>query len=411
MIPATRLTQPARHLLFRRLKSRESRLLSSSSQIPKTNEAWSQSEGGKQWRSSSSVLPVALMALGAGTTVSYIETRDADHDLLWKLSSGLSTEIAPAMTEAKKEDEADDDTTDVINWSGTHQVNVTNKNFFEPESIEDVEKIVKECQARGQTVRPLGSSLSPNGVALNKDGMISMANLDKVLEIDTKNNTITVEAGIPVREVVEALRPYNLTLPNLASIAEQQMGGFTQIGAHGTGKRIAPVDQYVTKLKMVTPGKGTIELTREKDGRLFELARLAIGCLGVVVEITMECIPAHKLIEHTYVLTREEVAANKTKLLEDHKHTRFMWIPYTDAVIVVTNDEYDPATQSEPSSMSAAANGEERKKPLTNLLKALCEENGKEFVYEDIKGMGFGELRGKAVFKRNKYMHCSSAYM
>ena len=69
---------------------------------------------------------------------------------------------------------------------------------------------------------------------------------------------------------MEALRPHDLTLPNLASIAEQQMGGFTQIGAHGTGKRIAPVDHYVTKLKMVTPGKGTIELTREKDGRLFE---------------------------------------------------------------------------------------------------------------------------------------------
>lgn len=175
------------------------------------------------------------------------------------------------------------------------------------------------------------------------------------------------------------------------------MGGFTQIGAHGTGKRIAPVDHYVTKLKMVTPGRGTIELTREKDGRLFELARLAIGCLGVVVEVTMECIPAHKLIEHTYVLTREEVVANKEKLLEDHKHTRFMWIPYTDAVIVVTNDEFDPETQSEPPSMSASANGEESKKPLTDLLKALCMEHGKEFVYEDVKGMGFGELRGKTA--------------
>ena len=80
-------------------------------------------------------------------------------------------------------------------------MNVANKNYFEPESVEEVEKIVKDCQARGQTVRPLGSSLSPNGVALNKDGMMSMANLDKVLEIDKEKKTITVQAGIPVREV------------------------------------------------------------------------------------------------------------------------------------------------------------------------------------------------------------------
>ena len=173
------------------------------------------------------------------------------------------------------------------------------------------------------------------------------------------------------------------------------MGGFTQIGAHGTGKKIAPVDHYVTKLKIVTPGKGTITLSKEKDGRLFELARLALGCLGVVVEITMECVPAHKLIEHTYVLTREEVALNKTKLLEEHKHTRFMWIPYTDAVVVVTNDEFDPATQTVPHSFATSAHAIDTKKPLTDLLKQLCIENGKELVAEDLKGMGFGDLRGK----------------
>eukprot|EP00536_Pseudo-nitzschia_multiseries_P007704 jgi/Psemu1/296668/fgenesh1_pm.183_\ len=287
----------------------------------------------------------------------------------------------------------DDGTTDVINWSGTHKVTVANKNYWEPESVEEVEKIVEDCHKRGQTVRPIGSSLSPNGIALNKDGMISMANMDRVLEIDTENRTITVEAGIPVREVIEALRPHNLTLPNLASIAEQQMGGFTQVGAHGTGKRIGPVDHYVTKLKIVTPGKGTIELTREKDGRLFELARLALGCLGVVVEITMECIPAHQLIEHTFVLTRKEAMSRKTDLLEKHKHARFMWIPYTDAVIVVTNDEFDPSKQDEPSSFSDTASEEEKKEPLTALLKQLCLENGTRFSEDDVKGMGFGELR------------------
>ena len=171
------------------------------------------------------------------------------------------------------------------------------------------------------------------------------------------------------------------------------MGGFTQVGAHGTGKRIAPVDQYVTKLKIVTPGKGTLELTREKDGRLFELARLALGCLGVVVEITMECIPAHKLIEHTFVLTREEAMSRKIELLENHKHTRFMWIPYTDAVIVVTNDEFDPAKESLPT--SADDEDEDGEKPLADLLQQLYQENGKDFSHDDVKGMGFGELRGK----------------
>jgi L-galactono-1,4-lactone dehydrogenase len=186
-----------------------------------------------------------------------------------------------------------------------------------------------------------------------------------------------------------------MTLPNLASIAEQQMGGFVQVGAHGTGKLVAPVDHYVTKLKMVTPAQGTVELTREKDRRLFDLAKVGLGCLGVVVEITMECIPAHDLVEHTFVLTREQAVQHKGKLLEKHKHMRFMWIPYTDAVVVVTNDPVDQVDDEVPRNKQPSG---DRKRPLTRLLKKMCAENEMEYSKDDVKGMGFGEIRGKVAF-------------
>jgi hypothetical protein len=105
---------------------------------------------------------------------------------------------SPEIDGAKQ---ADDDTTDILNWSGTHKVTIANDKLWEPESVEEVEAIVKECHRRGQAIRPLGSSLSPNGIALNEAGMISMANLDKVLDIDTDKMTITVQAGITVQRV------------------------------------------------------------------------------------------------------------------------------------------------------------------------------------------------------------------
>lgn len=172
------------------------------------------------------------------------------------------------------------------------------------------------------------------------------------------------------------------------------MGGFIQVGAHGTGKLVAPVDHYVTKLKMVTPGQGTIELTKETHGRLFELARVGLGCLGVVVEITMECIPALELVEHTFVLTRKQAIQQKDELLKKHKHMRFMWIPYTDAVVVVTNDPSEDVADNAPRNQQPSGSEEQRKKPLTKLLKQLCEENKATYSKEDVQGMGFGEIRG-----------------
>jgi L-galactono-1,4-lactone dehydrogenase len=175
------------------------------------------------------------------------------------------------------------------------------------------------------------------------------------------------------------------------------MGGFTQVGAHGTGKAIAPVDHYVTRLKLVTPGLGTIVLTKEQDGTLFELAKVAVGCLGVVVEVTMQCIPAHNLLEHTFVLTRQEAKEQLDDLLKNHKHMRYMWIPYTDTVVCVTNDPEHLVKKSIPRNRSSKASPEEKMRPLVDLFDQLCKEYKTSFSKEDVIGLGFGELRDALV--------------
>ena len=285
------------------------------------------------------------------------------------------------------------ESTTILNWSGTHVVDVPNDCYFEPETVEEVEDIVRDCHRRGQPVRPLGAALSPNGIGFHPGGMISLAHLSRILDIDTEQQTVTVQAGARVSDVIEALRPHGLTLPNLASIAEQQFGGFVQVGAHGTGRTIAPVDHYVTRLKIVTPAKGTIILT-EEHGDLFQLAKVGLGCLGVVVEVTMKCIPAHKLVEHTFVLTREQAQEQLRDLLIKHRHMRYMWIPYADAVVVVTNDPEDQVSEIPKLKQISE---DERFQPLTDLLIELTQDWPEPYTKESVKGMGFGALRDALI--------------
>ncbi len=312
--------------------------------------------------------------------------------LLLAASYGTKTHFEnQTLLEEAPSDRQNDETTVLLNWSGTHAVSVHNDSFWEPETIEELEAIVKKCHENKHPVRPLGSALSPNGLAFHPGGMVSLTNLDKIINVDKENMTVTVQAGARVSQVVDALRPYGLTLPNLASIAEQQMGGFIQVGAHGTGARIAPVDHYVTKLKLVTPAKGTIELT-EAEGEQFQMAKVGLGCLGVVAEVTMKVIPAHKLVEHTFVLTRKEATAQLDSLLKSHKHVRYMWIPYQDAVVVVTNDPEEDVSSDTPK-QSVAMDKKEQFRPLTSLLASLTKDSAQPFTDETMEGMGFGELR------------------
>ena len=332
-------------------------------------------------------------------------------------------------------EETDATTTTIFNWSGTHAVQVRNDHYWEPDTIADVSTLVDACHRRGQSIRPVGSALSPNGIAFCPDGMISLGQLDHMVQVDTEQSTVTVQAGARVSQVVEALRPYHLTLPNLASIAEQQMGGFVQVGAHGTGKTIAPVDHYVTQLTLVTPARGILTLT-EKDGELFHLAKVGLGCLGVVVQVTMQCIPAHYLQESTFVLTRQEAKEQVETLLQNHKHMRYMWIPYTDTVVCVTNDPVDmdhpPDASSSSSSLTTTTkasesksshswfrrndkgdgvdtnkkpfqnklSASERRQPLVDLLLqvsaevAVTDGDGNPiYTRESVRDMGFGALR------------------
>ncbi|KAJ0038299.1 hypothetical protein Pint_23348 [Pistacia integerrima] len=221
----------------------------------------------------------------------------------------------------------------VSNWSGTHEVQT--RNFHQPENIQELENLVKEANEKRAKIRPVGSGLSPNGIGLARAGMVNLALMDKVLEVDKEKKIVTVQAGIRVQELVDEIKEYGLTLQNFASIREQQIGGIIQVGAHGTGANLPPIDEQVISLKLVTPAKGTIEVSKEKDPELFYLARCGLGGLGVVAEVTLQCVERQELVEHTAVSNIKEIKRNHKKLLSENKHVKYLYIPYTDTVVVV----------------------------------------------------------------------------
>lgn len=256
----------------------------------------------------------------------------------------------------------------LVNWSGTHECHV--RRMWHPESLEELEAVVARAHAARQRLRCVGTGLSPNGIAFSEAGMVSLAHMDRILSIDAAARTITVQAGARVAEVAAALRERGLSLQNYASIREQTMGGFTQVSAHGSGAAIPPVDETVVAMTLVTPGVGTLRLAADAgaDGALLRLARVGLGCLGVAAELTLRCVPAHRLVERTVVETPEQVKRQHVRRLQQHRHLRYMWIPHTRAVAVVTLDELPEGAEPPASGSSAGVSEAEQAAPLRDLL-------------------------------------------
>eukprot|EP00903_Cladosiphon_okamuranus_P019157 g17620.t1 len=268
------------------------------------------------------------------------------------LAAALAAAMLGLGTRCQEQTQEEDDETEIENWSSTHSVKT--KAYLQPESAEEVESILREAHKSGKRIRVVGNALSPNGIGLSRDTMLSLGQCDRVLHVDEKRGTVTVEAGARVQQVVDALAPHGLTLQNYASISEQQLGGFLQVGAHGTGATIPPVDEQVVGMKLVTPKLGTLELSTAKNPSLFCMAKVGLGALGIVTEVTIQCVKRHRLLESTSVMTRAEVKANHHALLRNNKHIRYMWIPYTDAVVVVRCNPFDQRDRSPRRSTQAS---------------------------------------------------------
>ncbi|KAL9155048.1 hypothetical protein ABFS82_10G156600 [Erythranthe guttata] len=286
----------------------------------------------------------------------------------------------------------------VSNWSGTHEVQT--HTFIQPETLFELEAVVKKCNDKKQKIRPVGSGLSPNGIGLTRSGMVNLALMDRVLEVDEKNKRVRVQAGIRVQQLVDGIKQYGLTLQNFASIREQQIGGIVQVGAHGTGARLPPIDEQVISMKLVTPSKGIIEISKEKDPELFYLARCGLGGLGVVAEVTLQCVERMELVEHTYVSNMNEIKKNHKKLLSENKHVKYLYIPYTDTVVIVTCNplsKWKGPPKHKPKYTPEEATQHVRElyqESLKNYRKVVVKSDEDE---PDINELSFTELRDKLI--------------
>lgn len=307
------------------------------------------------------------------------------------INAVASSHVANLTQRVATCDDSSDDPDEnlMLNYSGTHAI--VPGVLHRPDNQQELEQIVSHAHKAGTSIRPVGTFLSPNGIASSDGGMVAMSNLDRIINVDSERQEITVEGGVVVSTVLEALEPYGLTLANFSSIKEQQMAGWTQVAAHGTGARLPTVDEMIVRMKLITPAQGVLDLSDTSESReLFRLARCGLGSLGIVSEMTLKCVPSHRLREVTVTKKASEIKADHNELLQNHRHVRYMWIPHTDTVVVVLSDPPDdPAVKKHP---QAPIHSGDALLPIKNLLGKLTSSPASKF-----DGLPLAELRDRLV--------------
>lgn len=223
------------------------------------------------------------------------------------------------------------------NWSSTHTMNV--ERVYEPTNESELVRLLTYHQDIRRKIRPIGTLLSPNGIALPdpNSSALSMIHFDDI-SVNLHDMTVTVGAGATVKNVLSALSTHGLTLENFSSIQEQQIAGWTQVAAHGTGCSLSTVEEQIIEMKIATPAEGLLTLSDTHLPEIYRWARVGLGSVGVVTQITLRCIPQLHLHEKTTTMKRDDISDGHYDRLRQCRHVRYMWIPYTPCVVAVTSN-------------------------------------------------------------------------
>ena len=214
------------------------------------------------------------------------------------------------------------------NWSGYIQWHPAQLQY--PASEEEVQRAVSKAAAAGRKVRIVGSSHSFMPLWTTEDTLISLDQYQGIIAVDAETRQVTVKAGTKLHVLGELLAQHGLAMENLGDIDRQSIGGTIGTGTHGTGLQFGSISTQVVKLRLVN-GKGELrECSPTNNPTLFKAAQVSLGALGIITEITIQCVPAYRLALQNLQEPLDQVLAELSDRYHNNRNFEFYWFPYTD---------------------------------------------------------------------------------
>lgn len=181
------------------------------------------------------------------------------------------------------------------NWAGNIEYS-TDKIYY-PKSVEAVQELVKKCRQ----LRALGTRHCFNAIADSKYQLVSTRELNKVVALDTKAHTVTVEGGIKYGELAPYLHEQGFALHNLASLPHISVAGSCATATHGSGVKNGNLATAVAAMELVIADGRVIHLSREKDPEKFPAAVVGLGSMGIVTKLTLDIQPTYLMRQNVFV--------------------------------------------------------------------------------------------------------------
>lgn len=222
------------------------------------------------------------------------------------------------------------------NWSGKYQWQPEQLLF--PKSEEEIQEGIKKAIQAKKKVRIIGTGHSFNPLWVTDHILISLDEYQGLVRVDQENKQVVVKAGTKLSTLGDLLFEEGLAMENLGDIDAQSLGGTIGTGTHGTGLGFGSISTQVIGIRLINGLGEMVYCSRKKNRDLFKAAQVSLGLLGVITEITLQCVSAYKL----ELFNRQEILTEVIESLEErHEQNRnfeFYFFPYSNKAWTKTSN-------------------------------------------------------------------------
>ncbi|WP_233473902.1 FAD-binding oxidoreductase [Cupriavidus pauculus] len=189
-----------------------------------------------------------------------------------------------------------------------------------PSSTEQVSRVMAWCYAHDVPVVPQGGNTSLMGGAVPDDSgtavVVSLKKMNRVLDVDTVNDTMTVEAGVTLSAARATADENGRLFPlRIGSEGSCQIGGNLSTNAGGTAVlRYGNMRDLVLGIEVVLPDGRVFSSLKglRKDNTGYDLKHLFVGAegtLGIITGAVLKLMPQPRATAVAFVAVQSPAAA------------------------------------------------------------------------------------------------------
>ena len=232
------------------------------------------------------------------------------------------------------------------NWGRSEFVRPQRVEF--PRTVAAVQRAVEAAAAHRIPIKAVGAGHSFTGIAVAPGVLLDLRDLSGLVAADRERARVTLLAGTRLHQIPALLAPHGLAMENLGDIDRQSISGAISTGTHGTGARFGGLATQVVGATLVTASGELLRVDESENSELLPAVALGLGALGILVEVTIQCVPAFVLHAVEQPEPLQDVLDALPERVAAADHFEFYWFPHTDRAMTKTNTRLPESAPRHP---------------------------------------------------------------